>query len=103
LKSIDVSGFKTRYLYNMTEMFSNCISLTIIVLSNFDVIKNATMDKMFYNCFNLTYVDISPFKTTLEEIYLFNSLPSHGKIIVKYNFYDKIKKQIPKNWNKTIK
>ena len=102
LKSIDISGFNTKSLNSMKEMFSNCISLTSIVLSNFDVAQVKIMDKMFYNCSNLTYIDISSFKTRLEEIYLFNSLPSYGAIVVKYNFYDKIKNQIPENWNKTL-
>lgn len=84
-------------------MFANCTSLTSIDLSKLDIAYVENIDMMFYDCLNLTYVDISLFKTNLEEIRLFNKLPSHGEIVVKYNFYDKIKDQIPENWNKTIK
>ena len=103
LKSIDLSRFSKKKLYNTEDMFYNCSSLTSIVLSNFDVvINNIIINGMFFNCASLTYVDISTFKTKLEKIYLFSNLPSHGEIVVKYNFYDKIKKQIPDGWNKTF-
>ena len=84
-------------------MFLNCSSLTSIVLSNFDVVYVKSMNEMFYNCSNLIYVDISSFKSSLNQILLFNSLPSHGEIVVKTNFYNKIENQIPENWNKTFK
>ena len=102
LKSIDLSRFSTKSLRNTKDMFYNCSSLTSIVLSNFNVEIDDILNRMFFNCSSLTYVDISSFKTKLERIYLFSYLPSHGQIIVRYNFYDKIKNQIPDDWNKTF-
>ena len=102
LKSIDLSRFSTKRLRNTKDMFYNCSSLTSIVLSNFNVEIDDILNRMFFNCSSLTYVDISSFKTKLERTYLFSYLPSHGQIIVRYNFYDKIKNQIPDDWNKTF-
>ena len=47
-----------------SKMFSNCINLTNIDLSNFNTSKATDMTAMFYNCRNLTNIDLSSFNTS---------------------------------------
>ena len=45
----------------MSEMFSNCSSLTSLNLSKFNTKNVKSMCNMFYNCCSLVFLDISNF------------------------------------------
>ncbi|WP_027727938.1 BspA family leucine-rich repeat surface protein [Treponema sp. C6A8] len=47
-ETIDLSGFDTSRVTNMSEMFANCKKLTELDLSDFDTSKVTNMSKMFY-------------------------------------------------------
>ena len=56
----------------MTSMFSGCISLESLNLSNFDTSAVKSMDYMFYNCSSLSILDISNFnllQSTINQIF----------------------------------
>ena len=53
-------------------MFSGCISLESLNLSNFDTSAVKSMDYMFYNCSSLSILDISNFnllQSTINQIF----------------------------------
>jgi len=60
------------------------------------------MSKMFYYCSNLENLDISQFSSFNSNEDLFKNLPSNGTIKVNQNFFEKIKEQIPNEWDITI-
>ena len=64
LTSIDVSGFDTSKVTNMSAMFSSCNSLTSIDVSGFDTSKVTNMSAMFSGCGSLTSIDVSGFDTS---------------------------------------
>ena len=64
LTSIDVSGFDTSKVTNMSNMFSSCNSLTSIDVSGFDTSKVTNMSAMFSGCGSLTSIDVSGFDTS---------------------------------------
>lgn len=45
----------------MNSMFSNCLSLTTLDLSNFDTSNATDMHHMFNQCSDLTNLDLSSF------------------------------------------
>ena len=128
LTSINLKNFDTKNVYNLNYLFDKCYSLTSIDLSNFDISNaeymegifedcksitsidlsnfvnknNTKMNYMFYGCNELKYVDISGF-TSDKNISMFYGLPNKGKIIVKENFLELIKDQIPNDWEYVIK
>ena len=64
LTSLDVSGFKTSSVTNMSGMFNGCSSLTELDLSNFDTSNVTDMSYMFRDCFGLTSLNVSGFDTS---------------------------------------
>ena len=64
LNSLDLHGFDTSNVTNMSEMFYNCINLTSLDLSSFDTSNVTDMSGMFHNCFSLTSLDLSSFDTS---------------------------------------
>ena len=64
LTSLDVSGFDTSKVTDMSYMFHNCMNLTSLDLSGFDTSKVTDMSYMFYNCIELTSLDVSKFNTS---------------------------------------
>ena len=54
LTSLDLSGFVTSMVTNMSNMFSNCESLTSLDLSGSDTSNVEYMDNMFLNCKKLS-------------------------------------------------
>ena len=68
LKTIDFNNnFNTTKVYNMENMFTNCISLTNLDLSNFSTQNVTTMAQMFYGCTSLTNLNLSSFNTLNVE------------------------------------
>ena len=64
LSKIDVSGFDTKIVENMSEMFSGCSSLKNIDVSNFNTTNVTTTQLMFYNCTSIKSLDVSNFDTS---------------------------------------
>ena len=60
--SIPVAKFDG--INNMSEMFSNGISLTTLDLSGWNTSSVTSMKSMFYNCSSLTSLDLSGFNTS---------------------------------------
>lgn len=49
-ESLDLSGWNTSNVKNMSDMFCGCESLKYLDLSGFDISKVKYMGEMFYNC-----------------------------------------------------
>ena len=67
LTSLDLSGFDTSNVTDMSYMFSNCWRLTSLDLSGFDTSNVTDMPGMFEECANLTSLDLSGFDTSNVE------------------------------------
>ena len=63
LESLDLSNFNTQKVTLMDNMFNQCLQLTSLDLSNFDTPKVTKMNNMFFYCTGLKTVDISNFNT----------------------------------------
>ena len=67
LISLDLSNFNAKYVSNMEYMFYNCKSLISIDLSNFNTQNANYMRNMFCNCKSLLTLDLSNFNT--QKVY----------------------------------
>ena len=63
LTSLDVSGFDTLKVANMSNMFYSCSSLTSLDVSRWVTSSVTNMSNMFQNCSSLTYLYVSDWKT----------------------------------------
>lgn len=63
LVSVDLSGFDTSNVTNMSGMFYWCSNLTTLNLSGFDTGKVTDMNSMFDGCSSLTSLDLSGWDT----------------------------------------
>ena len=61
LSDLDLSGFDTSKVTNMSNMFGGCANLTSLDVSGFDTSNVIQMDDMFAACESLTEVDLSNF------------------------------------------
>ena len=59
-----LKGLDTSKVTDMTNMFSNCSSLTSLDLSNFNTSNVTSMKYMFQYCSSLTSLDLSNFNTS---------------------------------------
>ena len=77
LTSLNLSTFDTSSVTNMSNMFTNCVSLTSINLSGFDTSKVSNMNRMFFNCEKLTTLNLSSFVTSnvvdMKEMFAYSS------------------------------
>lgn len=64
LVSVDLSGFNTSNVTDMSYMFNGCSSLTALNLSNFNTSNVTFMHNMFDGCSSLTTLNLSGFKTS---------------------------------------
>ena len=83
VKVIDISGWDTSNVINMSYMFNRCTKLKKIVgIENLDVSKLKTTKIMFYGCKNLVELDLTNWNTiSLENMsYMFYNC-SNLKII----------------------
>ena len=64
LKSINLSGFDTSNVTDMSWMFNECSGLTSLDLSSFDTSKVTDMGFMFNGCSGLTSLDLSSLDTS---------------------------------------
>ena len=61
---LDLSGFNTSNVTNMSQMFARMSNLTTLDLSSFDTSKVTDMSGMFENMYNLTTINLSSFDTS---------------------------------------
>ena len=64
LTVIDVSNFSTSNVTDMSELFDDCRSLTSLDLSSFNTINVINMSRLFEDCSSLTSLDVSSFDTS---------------------------------------
>ena len=64
LRSLDVSGFNTSNVTDMRTMFYGCSNLTSLDVSSFNTSSATTLTYMFYGCSSLTSLDVSSFNTS---------------------------------------
>ncbi len=64
LTSLNVSSFVTSKVIDMSEMFSDCSSLTSLNVSSFVTSKVTNMRSLFNGCSALTSLDLSNFDTS---------------------------------------
>ena len=75
LTKIDLSGWDTSNVTDMSGMFKDCSSLTNLDVSGFDTSKVTGMSSMFQNCHSLTSLDVSSFDTSkVNSYYSFASM-----------------------------
>ena len=65
LTGLDVTGFRTAVVTDMGSMFSGCACLEELDVSGFDTGLVTNMSYMFYKCSTLTYLNVSGFNTSL--------------------------------------
>jgi surface protein len=73
LTTLDVSGFDTSKVTDMREMFGACTGLTSLDVSSFNTAKVTNMNFMFALCDGLTTLDLSSFNTAkvVDMSYMF--------------------------------
>ena len=64
LTTLDLSGWNTSSVTSMKSMFYNCSSLTSLDLSGFNTSSVTDMIGMFSDCTNLMFLDLSGFNTS---------------------------------------
>ena len=64
MSSLDLSGFDTMNVTDMSGMFQDCSSLSSLDLSNFDTTNVTNMCRMFQDCSSLSSLDLSSLDTT---------------------------------------
>ena len=67
LKTIDLSGFDTSNVMDMSSMFSGCSGLTTLDLSSFNTSNVKNLSYMFRNCSGLTSLNLNSFDTSNVE------------------------------------
>lgn len=73
--ALDLTGFDTSNVTDMSYMFNNCTNLQSINLSSFDVTKVQYMNYMFNNCSSLMGLDLHKFttKSVTDISYMFSN------------------------------
>ena len=64
ISNLDLSGFDTSNVTDMSDMFYSCYELTNLDLSTFNTSNVTYMYYMFYGCSSLTNLDLSSFNTS---------------------------------------
>ena len=64
LTTLDLSGWNTSSVTSMKSMFYNCSFLTSLDLSGFNTSSVTSMNGMFFGCNSLTSLDLSGFNTS---------------------------------------
>lgn len=62
--NINLSWLRTDQMTKMDQMFSNCVGVKSLDLSNFDTSNVTNMEGMFKQCNNLESIDVSNFDTS---------------------------------------
>ena len=101
LKYLDLHKFQFTKVTKMEGTFMGCKKITFIDLRNFSAKNLTNGNKMFFDCERLEKVDISHFEIASwnKKDKLFNSIiGKNGRIYIQESFVDKIKENIPVNW-----
>ena len=61
-----INNFNTRKVTNMINMFQNCNELKSLDLSNFNTLNVINMSRMFSDCYKLEFLDLSNFEFSYE-------------------------------------
>ena len=87
ITSLNLSGFDTSNVTNMSGMFQKCSSITTLDLSSFNTENVTTMSNMFNGCSALTRLDISGFYTAYSPNvdYMFTSCTALTTLICTKN------------------
>lgn len=65
LESVNLNGkFTTKSATDIGAMFNSCFALQSVDLANFNTTKVHSMGHLFYNCYKLSSLDLSGFDTT---------------------------------------
>ena len=64
VKTLDLSGWKTSNVKNMSHIFYNCINLESLDLSGWDTSNVTDMSDMFYWCDSIKSLDVSGWDTS---------------------------------------
>ena len=99
ITSLNLENFNTKNVKNMWAMFYNLSSLHYLDLSNFNTEKVANSTSMFAHCINLSYLDISSFRFNINSLNLIAGWKNPGTIRIHSSVLNKIRNQIPSNWN----
>ena len=83
LTNIDLSNFNAQNVTNMSNMFSHCESLANINLSNFKTQKVTDMSYMFFDCYSLTNINLSNFNT--QNVTNMSNMFSHCSSLTNIN------------------
>jgi surface protein len=70
LSTLDVTKFNTSKVTNMSSMFNGCSELTTLDVTNFDTSNSKDFSSMFNSCSKLTKLDVKNFKTSNSTSYL---------------------------------
>ena len=83
VKSLDLPGWKTSNVENMSGMFAYCENLKSLNLSGWDTSKVEDLSLMFANCKNLESLDLSNWDTSnvKDMIGIFDSCPAPYKVV----------------------
>ena len=104
---IDLENFCTSNVTDFTFMFNSCKLLKSVNLSNMNTDNAKDTAYMFQSCSDLSSIDISSFNLDKAEdmLFMFNQCAPKGKIKVKKNAFEKMKKLnagLPKDWEVEI-
>ncbi len=112
LKSLDVSGWDTSAVLNMSYMFDGCRSLTSLDLSSWDTSNVTNMAGMFTSCGVLSSLDVSTWDTSavtdMSGMFCFSGISSLDvsswdtssvKDTSRMFFFSSISSIEPSNWN----
>ena len=85
LESLDVSGWDTSKVEDMNWMFSYCKNLKSLDLSGWDTSNVKDMSGMFYSCECLKSLNLSGWDTSnvYDMIYMFDYCPAPYKVVGK--------------------
>ena len=79
IKSLDMSGWNTSGIEDMSHMFDSCVNLKSLNLSGWDTSKVENMNGMFYGCRSLKSLDLSGWDTSrvrsMDHMFDHSSLP----------------------------
>ena len=67
VKTLDLSGWKTSNVENMSYLFYTCSSIESLNLSGWDTSKVKNMDSLFFGCDGLKSLDLSGWDTSNVE------------------------------------
>lgn len=69
IPSLDLSGWNTSNIVNMSNTFYSCTTLSELNISTWNTSKVTSMSSMFYNCTSLKELDLTSFDTSAVTSY----------------------------------